>query len=52
MKKILSAILICTLALSLAGCGQRQTPDGSQTEYDRENNEASETGGDLSLIHI
>lgn len=33
MKKILLAILIGTLALSLAGCGQRQTPDGSQTEY-------------------
>lgn len=46
MKKILSAILIGTLALSLAGCGQRQTPDGSQTEYDSDNNEAAETGGE------
>ena len=36
MKKILLAILIGTLALSLAGCGQRQTPDGSQTEYNSE----------------
>ena len=48
MKKILSAILICTLALSLAGCGQRQTPDGSQTEYNSENNEAAES---LRNIH-
>lgn len=46
MKKILSAVLIGTLALSLAGCGQRQTPDGSQTEYNSDNNEAAETGGE------
>lgn len=31
MKKILSAILICTLVLSMAGCGQRQTPDGGSS---------------------